>query len=77
MTCVCVQMGSEDQQERLLRHWLDCCVTDGGMLAALQKNSRRRRHPLVTHMLDKWLDGYRQMRSCPVHSDGEDDEEEE
>ncbi|KAI7796913.1 ubiquitin thioesterase ZRANB1 isoform X2 [Triplophysa rosa] len=68
------EMGSEDQQERLLRQWLDCCVTDGGMLAALQKSSRR--HLLVTHMLDKWLDGYRQMRLCPVHSDDEDDEDE-
>ena len=71
--CVCVQMGNEEQQVRLLRDWLDCCVTEGGTLAALQKSIRRRRHPLVTHMLEKWLDGYRQALVCP--SDGEDDDD--
>ncbi|CAM4712710.1 unnamed protein product [Leuciscus chuanchicus] len=67
------EMGNEEQQERLLRDWLDCCVTEGGTLAALQKSIRRRRHPLVTHMLEKWLDGYRQALACP--SDGEDDDD--
>ncbi|XP_016416538.1 ubiquitin thioesterase ZRANB1-like [Sinocyclocheilus rhinocerous] len=71
------EMGSEEQQERLLRDWLDCCVTDGGMLAALQKSSRRRHHPLITQMLEKWLDGYRQMHPCPTLSDGEDEEDDE
>ncbi|KAL1264897.1 hypothetical protein QQF64_005252, partial [Cirrhinus molitorella] len=71
------EMGSEEQQERLLRDWLDCCVTDGGMLAAMQKSSRRRHHPLITQMLEKWLDGYRQMRPCPTLSDGEDEEDDE
>ncbi|XP_050980713.1 ubiquitin thioesterase ZRANB1 [Labeo rohita] len=71
------EMGSEEQQERLLRDWLDCCVTDGGMLAAMQKSSRRRHHPLITQMLEKWLDGYRQMRPCPALSDGEDEEDDE
>lgn len=76
--CVCVfQMGSEEQQERLLREWLDCCVTDGGTLVALQKSSRRRHHPLITQMLEKWLDGYRQMLPCPALSDGEDEEDDE
>ncbi|KAF3853744.1 hypothetical protein F7725_014432 [Dissostichus mawsoni] len=40
------EMGNEEQQEKLLREWLDCCVTEGGMLAAMQKSSRRRNHPL-------------------------------
>ncbi|XP_073775047.1 ubiquitin thioesterase ZRANB1 isoform X2 [Danio rerio] len=71
------EMGSEEQQERLLRHWLDCCVTDGGMLVALQKSSRRRHHPLITQMLEKWLDGYRQMHPCPTLSDGEEEEDDE
>ncbi|XP_051968803.1 ubiquitin thioesterase ZRANB1 [Xyrauchen texanus] len=71
------EMGSEEQQQCLLRHWCDCVVTDGGMLAALQKSSRRRHHPLVTQMLEKWLDGYRQMIPCPALSDGEEDEDDE
>uniref|UniRef100_A0A9J8C8F7 ubiquitinyl hydrolase 1 n=1 Tax=Cyprinus carpio carpio TaxID=630221 RepID=A0A9J8C8F7_CYPCA len=71
------EMGSEEQQERLLRDWLDCCVTDGGMLAAMQKSSRRRHHPLITQMLEKWLDGYRQMHPCPTLSDDEDEEDDE
>ncbi|KAG9346078.1 hypothetical protein JZ751_007896 [Albula glossodonta] len=71
------EMGNEEQQEKLLREWLDCCVTDGGMLVALQKSSRRRNHPLVTQMVEKWLDGYRQIRPCASLSDGEEDEDDE
>ncbi|KAL7869763.1 hypothetical protein AOLI_G00137510 [Acnodon oligacanthus] len=71
------EMGNEEQQEKLLREWLDCCVTDGGMLAAMQKSCRRRNHPLVTQMVEKWLDGYRQIRPCPTLSDGEEEEDEE
>ncbi|MEE6486494.1 hypothetical protein FKM82_014615 [Ascaphus truei] len=71
------QLGNEDQQEKLLREWLDCCVTEGGVLVAMQKSSRRRNHPLVTQMVEKWLDGYRQIRPCTALSDGEEDEEDE
>ncbi|KAL0964785.1 hypothetical protein UPYG_G00328910 [Umbra pygmaea] len=71
------EMGNEEQQEKLLRDWLDCCVTEGGMLAAMQKSSRRRNHPLVTQMVEKWLDGYRQIRPCASLSDGEEEEEDE
>ncbi|XP_036450134.1 ubiquitin thioesterase zranb1-B [Colossoma macropomum] len=71
------EMGTEEQQERLLRQWLDCCVTEGGILVALQKSSRRRNHPLVTQMVEKWLDGYRQLGTCPALSDGEEEEEDE
>uniref|UniRef100_A0A8C6UGL6 ubiquitinyl hydrolase 1 n=1 Tax=Neogobius melanostomus TaxID=47308 RepID=A0A8C6UGL6_9GOBI len=53
------EMGPEEQQERLLRSWLDCVVTDGGTLAAMQRSHRR--HPLVTEMVDKWLDRYRHI----------------
>ncbi|GAA6095367.1 ubiquitin thioesterase ZRANB1 [Tachysurus ichikawai] len=70
-------MGNEEQQEKLLREWMDCSVTDGGMLAAMQKSCRRRNHPLVTQMVEKWLDGYRQLRPCPTLSDGEDEEDED
>ncbi|XP_077407323.1 ubiquitin thioesterase ZRANB1 [Vanacampus margaritifer] len=71
------EMGNEEQQEKLLRSWLDCSVTDGGMLAAMQKSSRRRNHPLVTQMLEKWLDTYRQIRPCAALSDGEEDDDED
>lgn len=75
--CVCLQMGTEEQQERMLRQWMDCCVTEGGVLVAMQKSSRRRNHPLVTQMVEKWLDGYRQLAACPTLSDGEEEEEDE
>ncbi|KAG5831172.1 hypothetical protein ANANG_G00301000 [Anguilla anguilla] len=71
------ELGNEEQQEKLLRDWLDCCVTDGGVLVALQKSCRRRNHPLVTQMVEKWLDGYRQIRPCPTLSDGEEDEDDD
>ncbi|XP_055464942.1 ubiquitin thioesterase ZRANB1 isoform X1 [Psammomys obesus] len=71
------ELGNEEQQERLLREWLDCCVTEGGVLVAMQKSSRRRNHPLVTQMVEKWLDRYRQIRPCTSLSDGEEDEEDE
>lgn len=69
-----VQMGNEEQQEKLLRDWMDCCVTDAGTLAAMQKSCRRTNHPLVTQMVEKWLDGY---RPCPALSDGEEEEDED
>ncbi|XP_027711722.1 ubiquitin thioesterase ZRANB1 [Vombatus ursinus] len=71
------ELGNEEQQEKLLREWLDCCVTEGGVLVAMQKSSRRRNHPLVAQMVEKWLDGYRQIRPCTSLSDGEEDEDEE
>ncbi|XP_054437653.1 ubiquitin thioesterase ZRANB1 isoform X1 [Pteronotus mesoamericanus] len=71
------ELGNEEQQEKLLREWLDCCVTEGGVLVAMQKSSRRRNHPLVTHMVEKWLDRYRQIRPCTSLSDGEEDEDDE
>nr|XP_020500386.1 ubiquitin thioesterase ZRANB1 [Labrus bergylta] len=71
------EMGNEEQQEKLLREWLDCCVTEGGMLAAMQKSSRRRNHPLVTQMVEKWLDRYRQIRPCASLSDGEEEDDED
>ncbi|XP_037058338.1 ubiquitin thioesterase Zranb1-like [Peromyscus leucopus] len=52
------ELGNEEQQERLLRESLDCCVTEGGVLVAMQKSSRRRNHPLVMQVVEKWLDRY-------------------
>ncbi|KAM4852056.1 ubiquitin thioesterase ZRANB1 isoform 2-T6 [Thomomys bottae] len=71
------ELGNEEQQEKLLREWLDCCVTEGGVLVAMQKSSGRRSHPLVTQMVEKWLDRYRQIRPCTSLSDGEEDEDDE
>ncbi|XP_016065977.1 PREDICTED: ubiquitin thioesterase ZRANB1 isoform X2 [Miniopterus natalensis] len=71
------ELGNEEQQEKLLREWLDCCVTEGGVLVAMQKSSRRRNHPLVTQMVEKWLDRYRHIRPCTSLSDGEEDEDDE
>ncbi|KAJ8794047.1 hypothetical protein J1605_003457 [Eschrichtius robustus] len=71
------ELGNEEQQEKLLREWLECCVTEGGVLVAMQKSSRRRNHPLVTQMVEKWLDRYRQIRPCTSLSDGEEDEDDE
>lgn len=71
------QNGNEEQQEKLLREWLDCCVTEGGVLVAMQKSSRRRNHPLVTQMMEKWLDRYRQLRPCASLSDGEEEDDED
>ncbi|KAM4716230.1 ubiquitin thioesterase ZRANB1 [Anableps anableps] len=71
------EMGNEEQQEKLLREWLDCCVTDGGLLVAMQKSSRRRNHPLVTQMVEKWLDRYRQIHPCTSLSDGEEEDDED
>ncbi|XP_009864118.1 PREDICTED: ubiquitin thioesterase ZRANB1 [Apaloderma vittatum] len=71
------EIGNEEQQEKLLREWLDCCVTEGGVLVAMQKSSRRRNHPLVTQMVEKWLDRYRQIRPCTSLSDGEEDEDDD
>ncbi|XP_005048898.1 PREDICTED: ubiquitin thioesterase ZRANB1 [Ficedula albicollis] len=71
------EIGNEEQQEKLLREWLGCCVTEGGVLVAMQKSSRRRNHPLVTQMVEKWLDRYRQIRPCTSLSDGEEDEDDD
>ncbi|NXA26599.1 ZRAN1 thioesterase, partial [Ibidorhyncha struthersii] len=71
------EIGNEEQQEKLLREWLDCCVTEGGVLVAMQKSSRRRNHPLVTQMVEKWLDRYRQIRPCTSLSNGEEDEDDD
>lgn len=50
------QRGSE---ERLLREWLDCCVTEGGVLVAQQKVTSR--PALLNQLIDDWLDRYRKL----------------
>ncbi|NWW73051.1 ZRAN1 thioesterase, partial [Climacteris rufus] len=47
------------------------------LLRAQQSLSRRRNHPLVTQMVEKWLDRYRQIRPCTSLSDGEEDEDDD
>ena len=75
------------REEALLREWVDCFETKGGLLVALQ---RRGRQPVsVKQMLEEWLDRYRQLsstggdlqsnqHSVPTQdfsSDGESDQE--
>lgn len=54
--CVIFQIGHEDS---ILREWMECCVTDGGILVAQQKV--RKQPVLVRQMLDEWLDRYRRL----------------
>ncbi|CAM9222942.1 unnamed protein product [Lampetra planeri] len=63
--------------ERKLLHIHFLTAQEGGVLVALQKSSRRRNHPLVTQMMEKWLDGYRQIRPCTSLSDGEEEEDDD
>jgi len=53
--CV-LQVGNE---ESMMRQWLDVCVTDGGLLVAQQKLSKR--PLLVAQMLEEWLNHYRRI----------------
>ncbi|EDW16982.1 ubiquitin thioesterase trabid isoform X1 [Drosophila mojavensis] len=76
------EVGNE---EAMMRQWLDVCVTDGGLLVAQQKLSKR--PLLVAQMLEEWLNHYRriaQVITAPFvrrpqishySSDGDSDEE--
>ncbi|XP_020813418.1 ubiquitin thioesterase trabid [Drosophila serrata] len=76
------EVGNE---ETMMRQWLDVCVTDGGLLVAQQKLSKR--PLLVAQMLEEWLNHYRriaQVITAPYirrpqithySSDGDSDEE--
>ena len=47
------------REESLLQQWLDCAVTDSGLLVARMKIDKR---PLtVRQMMDEWLDRYRRL----------------
>ena len=58
-----MQIGTEEQ---LLREWLDCHVTNTGILVAEQRAIPR--PALANQMVDEWLDTYRkmtkEMREC-------------
>ena len=43
----------------MLREWLDCVMTDGGLLVARQRLPKPPTQ--VCHMLDDWLDRYRRL----------------
>lgn len=47
------------QEERLLRQWLDVCVTDSGLLIARQELQQR--PLLVAQMVEEWLNYYRRL----------------
>ncbi|KAH9520370.1 Ubiquitin thioesterase Zranb1 [Bulinus truncatus] len=74
--------GSEHgREEMILKEWLHCQKTKGGLLVATQRLGKR---PMaVKQMVDEWLDHYRRMQSHPpaisikstFSSDGESDDE--
>ena len=47
------------REQDIIRQWLDCCVTTGGILAAKQKIPTK--PLLVAQMMDEWLDFYRNL----------------
>lgn len=73
--------GEVGREEEIIRQWLDCCVTEGGLLVAQQKVPRSPH--LVLQMVDQWLEAYRKL--SPHHrindsqsgysSDGDSDRE--
>ncbi len=52
------------REEEIMRQWLDCCVTTGGILAAKQKIPRK--PLLVAQMMDEWLDFYRNLTQTSI-----------
>ena len=47
------------QEEKLLEKYFDCCITDGGTLAAKQVITPR---PfLVNQMIDEWMNRYKKQ----------------
>ena len=50
------ELGNEDQ---LLREWLDCHITNTGILVAEQRVTPR--SALVSQLMDEWLDRFRKM----------------
>ncbi|XP_037576842.1 ubiquitin thioesterase trabid-like [Dermacentor silvarum] len=73
--------GEVGREEEIIKQWLDCCVTEGGLLVAQQKVPRSPH--LVLQMVDQWLEAYRKL--SPHHrltdsqsgysSDGDSDQE--
>ncbi|KFM58883.1 Ubiquitin thioesterase Zranb1, partial [Stegodyphus mimosarum] len=55
------------REEEIMKQWLDCCVTEGGILVAQQKISKR--PLLVAQMVEEWLAFYRGLTRRPaIHS---------
>ncbi|KAK3743204.1 hypothetical protein RRG08_064057 [Elysia crispata] len=76
--------GSEmGKEESVLKEWLHCHKTKGGLLVATQRLGRR--PAAVKQMVDEWMDLYRQLQTQPTStqglkgstfsSDGESDDE--
>jgi len=71
------------QEEIILRKWLDCCVTESGILVAQVKIYKR--PLLVRQMVDEWLNYYRNLaqiihtnktsHNTQHHSSGEDSDD--
>lgn len=58
-----LELGHE---EHILRQWMDCCVTEGGILVAQQKMQKR--PLLVAQLVEEWLNHYRRMNVLPPPS---------
>ncbi|XP_015911224.1 ubiquitin thioesterase Zranb1 isoform X2 [Parasteatoda tepidariorum] len=55
------------REEEIMKQWLDCCVTEGGILVAQQKILKR--PYLVAQMIEEWLGLYRGLVRRPtIHS---------
>ena len=82
---MCIPFPQTGREESVLREWLHCHKTDGGLLVAIQRMGKR---PLVVkQMVDEWLDHYRRLPhhggsgsqathiKTTLSSDGESDDE--
>lgn len=47
------------REEAILRHWMDVCDTEGGILVAQQLLHKR--PLLVAQMVEEWLNHYRTL----------------
>lgn len=86
ITKVKVNVFQLGREEEIMKQWLDCCVTEGGILVAQQKILKRPH--LVAQMIEEWLAFYRGLTRRPINhtsspeshtqvysSDGDSDQE--
>ncbi|CAK8689192.1 unnamed protein product [Clavelina lepadiformis] len=66
---------NEDQRKEILQKWLDCHMTDDGLLVARQHPGKR--PPSVTRLIEEWLDHYRHLSFRCLREEGDTDDDEE
>ena len=59
LVCLYFKFFQFGREEGLFHMWMDCHMTDGGLLVAEQQLTAR--PELVRQMVDEWLDRYRQL----------------